>query len=413
MGTHTGSDHSGSGFGLVKATAFVFVLCVWGGLGLAQEGVGETSTQHYKMLSTVEFDGQGQYRNQVESLFTVQRQPLEDSKVRYSVSSGDFNLTDGTDTAAAAQARGDLSFVVDRATKQVSVDGQGYSFFQTVNNECVSSLKKVTKDNVGKTWKQSIDLPSMQAPFPKTLKFKLKAIQVETDVMGEMIAVRAISDFFSCKAPMVESPDEMGTIRSRIGTVYLFDPAIETIYMSISAFEARSKISGSWEVLRHEVATYMTNESGEALDLSGLGKPFESLVKGLKIKGEGLEVVNPVELPQWAVSEGLKVSQMANICASAACEGASNPVLTVSLPYVNTVQQQTLGRLNSMGGLPMAGGLGAGVPGVQGLEFVAAPAFLGIGAGNAAALGGAAAGGAAAIDNNRGGAGGASPASPF
>lgn len=164
-------------------------------------------------------------------------------------------------------------------------------------------------------------------------------------------------------------------------------------------YEARTKMTGSWEVLRHEVATYMTNESGEAVDLSGLGKSFESLVKGLKITGEGLEVVDAVELPQWALAEGLKVSQMATICSSAVCEGASNPVLTVSLPSVQTVQRQSFGTLNSMNGQAMAGGLGAGVPGVDGLNFVAAPLFLGIGAGNAALAGGAIAGGAALINN--------------
>jgi hypothetical protein len=229
--------------------------------------------------------------------------------------------------------------------------------------------------------------------------------------MGEMIAVRAISEPFKCKAPKSDSSGETQDVRSTIGTLYLFDPTIETIYMSISAFEARTKVAGSWEVLRHEVATYMTNESGEALDLSGLGKSFESLAKGLRIKGEGLEVVDAVELPQWALSEGLKVSQMATICASAVCEGASNPVLTHSLPTVGTVQRQSFGMLGSMNGLAMAGGLGAGVPGVAGLNFVAAPLLFGIGAGPAAAIGGAAAGGAAIIDNNSGGSGGSTSAS--
>lgn len=399
MKSYKWDAYSSNGRYFFRVLTLTLAFCLCGSLSLAQEAA---STQHYRMLSTVEFDGQGQYRNQVESLFKVEREPLEDQKVRYAISSSDLSPMDGTGTTSAAQASGadrGLSFVVDRATKQVSVDGTEYSFFEMVNNECVKSLEKVTKENVGKTWKQSIALPSLKAPFPNKLNFKLKAIQVNTDLVGDMIAVRALSEVFRCKVPKADAPEEMATIQSRIGTIYLFDPAIETIYMSISVYEARTKMTGSWEVLRHEVATYMTNESGEAVDLSGLGKSFESLVKDLKIKGEGLEVVDAVELPQWALAEGLKVSQVATICASAVCEGASNPVLTVSLPSVNTVQQQSFGMLNSMNGLAMAGGLGAGVPGVQGLNFVAAPAFLGIGAGNAALAGGAIAGGAVLIND--------------
>ena len=94
--------------------AFAIVVCLWGGLSLAQEDAGNASTQHFKMLSTVEFDGQGQYRNQVESLFTVQRQSLGENKVRFSVSSVDFDLTGGQDAADQAGQSEGLTFVVDR-----------------------------------------------------------------------------------------------------------------------------------------------------------------------------------------------------------------------------------------------------------------------------------------------------------
>jgi hypothetical protein len=393
------SAFSSVGVGFSRTLVFVLVLSLWGGLGLAQEN-GSGTTQHFKMLSTVEFDGQGQFRNQVETLFTVERKPLEEDKVHYSVYTGDFSLIDGQAKDDQASTAGALSFVVNRATKRVSVDSQEFSFFEQINNECVDSLKKVTKENVGKSWKQTFSLPFLDDPFPQSIRFKMKAIQVETDLIGEMIAIRAISEPFRYEAQKPGTEDEMETIQSRIGTVYLFDPAVETIYMSISVFEAKTKISGQWEVLRHEVATYMTNESGESLDLSGLGKSFESLVKGVKMKGEGLEVVDSVELPLWAQSEALKASQVANICASLACEGAPNPVMPVSLPVSQTLGLQSGGRLSSLrNGLPLFGSLGAGVPGVGNLNFIGAAPFLGIGAGNAALGAGAIAGGAALINN--------------
>ena len=407
MRSFTGKSYFGRGARFVQALTLVFMFCLLNAFTQAQEAA---TTQHFKMLSTVEFDGEGQHRNQVESLFTVQREPLEDDRVRYAIAASDFDLAATGGTAEPAPESGGLSFVVDRGTKQVSVNSQALSFFEQVNNQCVKALTKVTKENVGKNWKQTFDMTFLGDAFPETLTFKMKAIQLETDLVGEMIAVRALSDGFRCKIPNAESPGETATVQSRIGTVYLFDPLIETIYMSMSVFEARTKMSGSNEILRHEVATYMTDESGEAMDLSGLGKSFESLVQKLKMKDQGLEVVDPVELPQWALSEGLRLSQMANISASVACEGASNPVAMVSLPLVQTVGLQSFGALGSMGGLAMAGGLGAGVPGVAGMNFAGAP-FLGMGLGPAAA-GGAAAGGAAAIDNNQG-AGDTSPASPF
>jgi len=91
-----------------------------------------------------------------------------------------------------------------------------------VNNECVKSLEKVTKENVGKTWKQSIALPSLEAPFPNKLNFKLKAIQVQTDVIGDMIAVRAISGPFRCQVPKADAPEEMATIQSSALSHYNF-----------------------------------------------------------------------------------------------------------------------------------------------------------------------------------------------
>jgi len=74
-----------------KALTVVFACCLLATVSQAQDGEA-ASTQHFKMLSTVEFDGQGQYRNQVETQFTVRRQPLEDDKVLYSLSSPQFDF---------------------------------------------------------------------------------------------------------------------------------------------------------------------------------------------------------------------------------------------------------------------------------------------------------------------------------
>ncbi|NQT00506.1 MAG: hypothetical protein HQ580_00635 [Planctomycetes bacterium] len=405
-------------FYLMMVLSAVLLLSL-GKVSLAAEN---ESTQHFKMLSTVEYSGKGQFRNQVEALFTVKKQLLDDDKVRYFLSTNDFDLvrTDMLEEAAGGSldvgqqpSSGELSFVVDRKTKHLSVDNKDLALLEMVNNQCVKSLKKVTKENIGKTWKQSFNFPSLDKSLPDKLKFTLTAIQVETEVLGEMVAVRALSERFDVRA--AKKKTGIGSIRSRIGAIYLFDPEIEDIYLSISVFEARTNINGSWEKLRHEVATYMTDAAGVSLDLSGLGKKFETLVRKLGLARKSFKVVKESPLPQWALSEGLNASQVAGICAATACEGASNPVVTVWIPVARTVAMQSRGTLDPVGGLAVAdlgtvtGSLGTGVPAVGALNIAAAPAFLGVGVGTAAAVAGGTAG---VIANNTDGAGSVTPASP-
>jgi len=53
------------------------------------------SVQHYKMISSVEYKGEGQFRNQVETLFTVRKKNLSDDKVLYMLSGSNLepNIT--------------------------------------------------------------------------------------------------------------------------------------------------------------------------------------------------------------------------------------------------------------------------------------------------------------------------------
>jgi len=394
------------GFYLMMALSAVLLL-TFGKVSLAVEN---ESTQHFKMLSTVEYSGKGQFRNQIETLFTVKKQLLDDDKVRYFLSTNDFDLAGGNLDVGQQPSSGELSFVVDRKTKHLSVDSKDLSLLEMVNNQCVKSLKKVTKENIGKTWKQSFNLPFLGKSLPDELKFNLTAIRVETEVLGEMIAVRALSEPFGVRAPKKKAG--IGSIKSRIGAIYLFDPEIEDIYLSISVFEARTNMNGSWEKLRHEVATYMTDAAGVSLDLSGLGKKFETLVRKLGLTKKSFKVVKESPLPQWALSEGLNASQVASICAATACEGASNPVVTVCIPVVRTVAMQSLGTLTPLGGLALAdlgtvtGSLGTSVPAVGALNIAAAPAFMGVGVGTAAAIAGGGTAGIIAIADD------GDPASP-
>jgi hypothetical protein len=371
-----------------------------GSVGLAdnQQGV-----HHYKMVSSIEYTGKGQFRNQVETLFTVRKQPLSGSKVQYSLS-----LDDRDPNVALNEPVTPMSFIIDRNTWQLSNYSKDMAFWAKVNNESVRSLTKVTKDNVGKTWKQSIDLSSFGGSLAPNLKFTLAAIKATTDKFGEMVAVRALSEPFFIKVGT-------GSARCRMNAVYLFDPDIEQIYLSISVFDASTDVHGFKETLHHEVATYETDAAGTSVDLTGLGTDFEKFARHVGLRTKSVKVVKEVPLPAWAQSEGIAAAQVANICVALACEGAPNPVATVCLPAARLVAMQSTGQIAATGAVAGAGtvamALGQSVPGIASTQIAFAPAFVGLGLGTASSVAAATAGGIAIAANNSNG-GGKSNRSP-
>ncbi|MCK5639698.1 MAG: hypothetical protein KAJ19_02835 [Gammaproteobacteria bacterium] len=379
----------------------VGVMLLFVGVSLA----AENSVEHFKMLSTVEYSGQGQFTNQIETLFTVEKKPfLDGAFAEYLVSTKDFDLVSRGQSSSRA-----LSFTINRSTSKMSKANKELELHQQVNNQCVSFLEKSTKDNVGKTWKQTFDLSLPSESLPRKLKFTISAIGVKTDVYGDMIAIRAMSDIFKTLADKADG--SKGEIKSRMNAVYLFDADVEKVYLSMSVLEAVARISGSKETLRHEVATYKTDASGQSADLTGLDKKFENLVNKIGFAKKGLEVVDESPLPLWAQSFAVGSAQVASISAAIACEGATNPVAVISLPVSRTFAMQSfgsagpLGALASSGAVPISGTIGASVTGMESTSVIL-PTIFGLTPGTAAAVGGGI--GAAASAGGGGGGGGGS-----
>ena len=278
----------------------VMLLLPSGATGLAGE---MEDVQHYKMISSVEYTGGGQFRNQVETLFTVKKEPLSDDKVLYSLSGSNLNSKPTQESSPI-----EFSFILDRDTRHLSSVDKDMALWAKISNESIKSLKKVTKDNIGKTWKQSIDLSSYGNSLPGELRFTLTAMELNTNVFGEMVAVRALSEPFFAKSGK-------DSLKSKINAVYLFDPKIEEIYLSISVFEATKDANGK-KTLRHEVATYRTDAAGASVDLSGLGPKFGNFVRKVGLSNKSVKIEKKSPLPQWAQSEGLATAQVANICAA-------------------------------------------------------------------------------------------------
>ncbi|MCK4752103.1 MAG: hypothetical protein KAS75_01560 [Planctomycetes bacterium] len=282
------------------------------------------TTQYYKMISAVEYAGNGQFRNQTEMLFSIDKQSLSEDKVQYVLSANNFDKQ--------------LSFVIDNKTQHMSATGEDLAFLGKVTNQCAKSLRKVTSDNIGKTWKQSFNLSSLGDSLPSELNFTMTATHVQKDSLGDMIAVRALSEPFFVKTGRT-------LVNSRINVVYLFDSKIEDIYLSISVFEATVNVNGSKEILRHELVTYKTDEAGQPVDLSDIGADFVKFVGKVGLTGNSLKVQKQAPLPQWARSEALQAAQVANVYAATACEGALNPVATVFVPAAQVMELQAKNEL--------------------------------------------------------------------
>ncbi len=404
-------------------------------LFLAKAGLakGNETTQHFKIVSSVEYTGQGQFKNRVELLFTLRKQALSDSKKRgllsrvkspftrkeslsdekmqYFLSTDGFDLVGGNLSAAQQSSSNELSFVIDRKTRAFSAESEGLALFEKLNNRYVRSLKKVSKENIGQTWEQSFDVSFLSSFLPNEMKFTVTAIGLETKVFGEMIAVRALSEPFAFKT--TKKDGQIGFVQSKIGAVYVFDPEIEDIYLSISVFEARANINGFKENLRREVASYMTDAAGLSVDLSGLGEKFGEFVKKVGLTNKDLKVVEQTRLPQWARLGGLRTARVADMCAAMACEGAFNPVVIVCIPSSRLVFMQSFGGFASAAEMgTVSSTLAKSVSAVGSMKIAVAPAFMGMGLGTVGAIAGGAAGTIAIAGGGGGGSGSRSPSLP-
>ena len=358
--------------------------------GTGQAGSYNTgkTTEYYKMLSSIEYTGQGQYKHQVESQFKVDAEYLPDNQVRYSISSHEINFAADAGQNGTSQ---ELSFIVDKKSKLLSSDSGNLTLFENIHNYCARTLQKVTDKNIGQTWKQTFDLSSFNYSLPAKLTFTLTAIQQDTEKYGRMIAVRALSEPFVVHTMTAQGA--VKDIQSRINSAYLFDSKIENIYLSMSAFEATAGINASDERFRHEVATYKTDADGKAVNLAGLDEDFEKFARKVGLTSKTLNVTKATSLPLWSRQEGLLAAQAGNICAAVACEGASNPVASICLPVARTAELQSMGIVASAGKITTIGGvLAQSIPAMSGMKLAVAPAFLGVGLQGAGIIAGASAG---------------------
>lgn len=304
-----------------------FVLALMLAMGSAGWAANCDSVQQYKMQSLLEYSGRTQFCNKAETVLTAKKHLLSDGKARYVLSAEDFK--------GLPSPLKELSFVIDRKTQHLSGADENLALMERVTNHCATSLKEVSSENVGKTWKQTFDLSSIGNSVPGELKFTLTAMPIETKTYGSLIAVRALSELF-----VVEITG--GTAQCRMNCAYVFCSGFEDIFMSASVFGAATNCNGYGEGLKHTVITWKVDDSEKPARFDELGESeeFAKLISKLGVT-KPVEIVKTDSLPQWAKSDGIRTAQVANLCASISCEGALNPVATIYLPAASTVGLQS------------------------------------------------------------------------
>jgi len=377
--------------------AAILIAAVLTGVQPAQSADQQEQSHRFKMISTIEYSGKGQYRSQAESYFTASKKILDNDMVSYTITSDKTNPISGTGSLGSNE----LHFVINRNTRQILCDDEQLKFIENVNNQCVKSFKKLTREDIGKSWTRTFAITVPGSALPQELVFNLKAAGLDTKKQGKTIAVRAVSKPFTLN--LTNNEGKSGQVNCKIGAVYLFDSQVEEVYLSVSVFEAKTKMNGYDETLRNEVATYRVNSDGKPVDLTGLSKEFEQLIRKVGLSVKPLKMVKKVALPGWAQTEIINTVKATNICAATACEGAINPVITICAASSQMIGLQSAGAITSTGATITASKLLVqSVPGMGAMKIAAAP-LMGLGMGTTGAIAGGTAGGVAVAGGGGGG----------
>jgi hypothetical protein len=219
-------------------------------------------TDYFHLISTVEYTAKEdkekkQYRHQAEACFAVTSWQTSAAQKHYRISTDQLKLKNGY----VYKEYKDISQINYDLTEQrymTAVDDD-LQHLKIMNNECVDTLKDKDIKGTGKTWTCRFDLRKFEHySLPAELKFTVSSIKVPTKKLGDLVAVRAISDPFMVKA--VGQVEDYGYVKCQVASVYLFNPYVldrngEDLYVSATAFVATTKMDDVSQEYRYEFGT--------------------------------------------------------------------------------------------------------------------------------------------------------------
>lgn len=322
-----------------------------------QQNIAQQKTNYFKLVSTVEYkakrDGESrEYRNQQEPLFIATTIPEAKEKTSYHLITTDYQF----DPNVQLKYKNSGEMTYNLADKRIMSDADiDLTHVQLMNNECIKEIDGKAPNEVGKTWIKRFNLGIFHHySLPNELRFTITSMKVKTANLGDLVAVRAISDAFLVKVAAIKGG--YGFVKCRTGAVYLFRPLPEQavgddIYLSAMVFVASTNIDDMDQSYRYEFGTYKTDDKGKAVDMNGLDKEkdFQNFVREIQLTPKVLEVNNPCCPPQWVQSEIGSAAQIVTTCAAVACEQTIvNPVSNIFMATARTYQLQQQYVLASM-----------------------------------------------------------------
>jgi hypothetical protein len=269
--------------------------------------------------------------------------PQTSEQTHYHLITSDLQFQDANAQQKYRNA-GEINYDLTEKRFMAGVD-MDLTHLQKMNNECIKTIDGKAPKEVGKTWTCRFNLGVFNHySLPDELKFTVTSIKVPTDKLGDLVAVRAISDPFLVKA--AAQTEGYGFVKCKIACVYLFNPYVyetnrEDVYVSAMVFLAATKMDGMTQQYRYEFGTYKTDANAAAIDMNGLGFELEDFVREIELIPQPIEVNQPCGLPMWAQSEIVNAAQLASTCAAVACEqNIVNPVASIYLAAARVYQLQ-------------------------------------------------------------------------
>jgi len=313
-----------------------------------RQRLSEQRTDYFKLISTVEYTAQRgneskQYRHQAEPWFAVTTIPRTNEQRHYHLITDDLRFQSQYLEQKHEDA-GEINYDLTEKRLMTDVDSDLLAL-QKMNNECIKTIGGKAPKEVGKTWTCRFNLGIFNHySLPNELKFTVTSVKIPTDKLGDLVAVRAISDPFLVKA--AAQIEGYGFVKCKIACVYLFDPYVyetgeEDVYASAMVFLAATKMDGTTQQYRYEFGTYKTDADAKAIDMNGLGLELEDFVREIQLTLQSIEVKNSCCPPQWIRSEIANAAQLASACAAVACEqNIVNPVASIYLTAARVYQLQ-------------------------------------------------------------------------
>ncbi len=274
------------------------------------------STEKYITTQTIEYSGKGkQYRTRSINVSAVEKETDNEKKVaNYKLWIMGQVLEPKIEDNKSFY--GPIEFDRKIENEMVSFKTRGYSLIEEVLNHTIANLKK--HDAKKGYWKDKISLDFVGEYLPQYLEFNFESRVVDIGNNNSGLIVKYISEPFTFKS----LADNFPIIKAKSVGFFVYSLGKDIMYQHTSKFEAYCDNDS----LIVEEFGYLSNQNARPI-----GRFFD-MREEIIFKKEPLMVVNPVELPIWAI-QSIMAKQITFTSSIGAAEQKTNPAAALSIMY--------------------------------------------------------------------------------